>query len=589
MRRYYPYKRLRPARRGAAMLIAMALILGLTALIASVQFLMASSFNTTKKERDYERALQMAEHGINMTIYNLNNNLGSTPTDLVTVPTIASFKAGVLAHTPTYVMTKYPANSTKTGYYVGRIGSLSTTGVLVAFGWSNGTIRRVKVNVDGGSLYDGGSIHTLNRSITNPNDFTTRDVSSSNYSLKVTDGAQVLGKVTCHGRMDCATNNASKFFVGPVKMSGTCGRFNTASHPAKGTCPPSAYPTYNPPSDFTSSAAASSPFEQDEASESVEPTSDSAANTWCSQSRGETVTSGVDYFRNSQTIGGASVKNCNNDKGLRYLVWDGDHTSSIRELNAWNSTYSYKVIQSGNRLTTSCLNPSSNTVDGYIWDNSDLSDNEVIYGVRCYPGDYYFDEVTMDSSCNLFIRSFSNSEATAGTIPSSGTNRPYNFGNGSNPCQRPVNGTLTACTSEATTRFWVGNPTSGTNNGCTFSKNVNMEYTAQPSRFRCYSANTVGVTISNSGSGSKGIPSNVYSGSSTCHFRGTIHGYNKRSTLNSGQPYGSITVTGNVTLHGAFVAHQASLGSATVLEPGSVESNTGDSAYYNVKSWTELP
>ena len=146
-------------------------------------------------------------------------------------------------------------------------------------------IRRIKVTLTGGTIFDGGSIHTLNRSLNNPADLTSREISGTNYSLSVANGAQVLGKVTCHGRMDCSTNNSSKFFVGPLKMSGTCGRFNTASHPNKGTCPPSAYPTYSPPADFTDDATAKAPFEQDESAESTESTCDDAAKAWCKSSR----------------------------------------------------------------------------------------------------------------------------------------------------------------------------------------------------------------------------------------------------------------------------------------------------------------
>ena len=576
------HKRLRPARRGAAMLIAMALILGLTALVASIQYLMASSFNTTKKERDYERALQMAEHGINMTLYNLNNNLGSTPTALVTVPTIPCFKAGVLAHTPTYVMTKYPTNSSATGYYVGSIGAIGDTGTLIAFGWSNGTIRRIKVNIQSQSFFNGTAAHALSKGLTNSNNSTTWSTQSTDYSLRLATGTQVIGAIGSCGGIDFATNNGSQVFVGPVYISGDTGRFNESSYPSRGTYPGSAYPTYTPPAQFTGSPTGTTPFVQTRATPKYVPTADKACNDWVKLTRDETSGFGVDYFAGSSTVCGVTTTNSNNSTGLRYLVWKNSNTSTIRELGPKDSTTDYQVIQSGNTLDHAAFQPSGSVVRNAIKPNSDWRSGESIYGVRVYPGDYYFDSINMTlANDNLFIRSFSDSEG--GTIPSSGTLRPFNFGTGANPNFRPVGGHPTSLADESTVHFWIGNPASGPNPGAVFTDHVYMEYTQYASRLRCYSANVTGVTI-NAGNSNPPLSSRL-----------NVLAYNQRAGLNGGLPYGLMTITGSSYLFGSLIGYQVNLGGSTTVQQETPELTAGDRSNYVVSSttasgpgWTEL-
>jgi hypothetical protein len=490
----------RRSHRGYALLIALALVVALLLLVAGTQRTMVQQLELTKTERDSERALELTEDGLNILLYNFAN--GTLPSHLYDfstsgIPTIAAFKEGVRGGT--YTVTKYPTGATKTGYCIGQIGlinsngSYNTTGTAVIFGWYDGAVRRIRVGLQAFGYFDWAAIYTLNPSLTNLNDPTSWDTNGNNYSWKFTSGAQVVGAVGSQGRIDNGTN--AQFWVGPIYIAGPSARFGSASYPSTGTYPSAA--TGAPPSAYTGSTTPAAPFVRVPKEDLYVPTADQAAVQWAAYSRNITA-SNLDYYGGTTTIRGASVSNNNNLTGLRYLVWDGNTTASIRELgpklNGSGGVLSnYQVITSGYSLDSSAFSPSTDK-NSALAQSSDLKTGEVIYGVRVYPGDYYFDTIDMSGQSSLYIRSFSDNEAS--TIPTSGPLRPYNFGIATNPNQRIVSGQgslhLTSIPAEANVRIWVGQPSSGSNKGASFTDQVFMEYTPYASRFRVYVANTAG-------------------------------------------------------------------------------------------------
>ncbi len=138
-------------RRGAALMLALALSLCLTMLIVATQLEAIAEFKVSRTERDFERALQMAEAGANAYAHRLT--FGTAPEDpdgaLLpplyefpegTAPTIEEFKTGV--RNGTYTVIRYPAGSQQ-GYFAATIGSPGDTARIVSYGWSNGVVRRV--------------------------------------------------------------------------------------------------------------------------------------------------------------------------------------------------------------------------------------------------------------------------------------------------------------------------------------------------------------------------------------------------------------------------------------------------------------
>src|SRR5437870_2266269 len=98
-------------RRGSALPLALALVVAMTLLVAAMQMAVVRQLGVSATERDYERALQMAETGINAYLnMKANGGMVATGTPIAApswwpsvytfdnaqpVPTIAQFKAGV--------------------------------------------------------------------------------------------------------------------------------------------------------------------------------------------------------------------------------------------------------------------------------------------------------------------------------------------------------------------------------------------------------------------------------------------------------------------------------------------------------------
>src|SRR5258708_14886820 len=143
-------KTFRASRRGAAMIIALALVLGLLMVVTAAQYQVVNQLSASKAERGYDRALLMAEAGVNAYLNMLTNGAGSGTNSgyvpasytLTSIPTLAQFKAGV--RNGTYKLIKYPTWQPQTGYFAGQVGTAGATVTVVGFGWSHGVVRRGK-------------------------------------------------------------------------------------------------------------------------------------------------------------------------------------------------------------------------------------------------------------------------------------------------------------------------------------------------------------------------------------------------------------------------------------------------------------
>ncbi len=141
----------RRTRKGAAMILGLALTLCLTMLIVASQLEAMSELRLSRAERDFERALQMAEAGLNAYQHRLSfGEAAGQPGaallppplefDDVNAPSVQTVKSGILDGT--YSLVRYPAGSQQ-GYLVGTLGDPGDTVTIVSYGWSNGVVRRV--------------------------------------------------------------------------------------------------------------------------------------------------------------------------------------------------------------------------------------------------------------------------------------------------------------------------------------------------------------------------------------------------------------------------------------------------------------
>jgi hypothetical protein len=133
------------------MILALALTLCLTMLVVATQLEVVTELGSSRTERDYERALQMAEAGANAYQHRLTfGPAPGQPGEALlpalyqwpggVAPTTQQFRQGVL--NGTYTLIRYPAGSQQ-GYFAGTIGDDDDTVRIVSYGWSNGVVRRV--------------------------------------------------------------------------------------------------------------------------------------------------------------------------------------------------------------------------------------------------------------------------------------------------------------------------------------------------------------------------------------------------------------------------------------------------------------
>src|SRR5579859_3373097 len=115
--------------------------MGLLLIVIATQHLVVTQLAATKNERDYDRALMMAEAGVNAYLNMLaNSSAGTGVTNYRLIPpshdylndnppglpSLTTFKARVRAGT--YIVIHYPNTNSQMGYYAGQIGNPDASG-----------------------------------------------------------------------------------------------------------------------------------------------------------------------------------------------------------------------------------------------------------------------------------------------------------------------------------------------------------------------------------------------------------------------------------------------------------------------------
>ena len=520
----------RRARRGQALIIALALTLCILTMAAATQIVCISQLSASKRERDYERALQMAEAGANAYLNELSNGfvngtysympaykaLNSNVNGDVFPITCAAMKSRIMAGT--YVVNKYPANSQQ-GYYVGHISYTSSAITVISYGWSNGVVRRIQVGANSYSIFDWAALYGLN------------PVTSGNsYCWKFSGSANVVGGAGGEGVF--ISNGNVTWYDGPIVWAGPGASGN-------------AFPTVltsgeNVPTGHSGAGSLAVPLDSRYVRTLNLPTADQAANAWALTNLNATTTAGVDYYRT----------NNNNSTGIRYLV-QNTTTSVIREL-----TGSYTVM--GNSLQlNSQFNPSNGALN-----SAGIANGETFYGLRFYPGNYFFEQVSMTASNHLYLRTFNDAER--GTI----SGRAFIV---SGDPANPNSGQST----NSSVRFWIGERTSGNDYATTFDIGTAMEYPAYASRFRVYVSSAGGVKIK----GTHGNPPPP--------FRLNLLCYN---TDSSGNGYGSVAFSSGTYVYGSLIGWQIDVSGGCTIQKQTPELGPGsDILAYVVSTWKELP
>jgi Tfp pilus assembly protein PilX len=214
--------------RGAAMIIALMLVLVLTILMAGTVMVAQVQLSASKSERDYERALMMAEAGVNAYVNMLENGAGTgtnaayippahTFTTSSPAPTLAAFKLGVKSGT--YTVIHYPAGSQQ-GYFVGQTAGTGGTLTISGYGWSNGIVRRASVTatpVSGGTT-SGYAIFGATKENFNGSSSITGSI-GSNGAISMNGSNSISGNVVLDGSGASYTQNGSNSNGGIINNS----------------------------------------------------------------------------------------------------------------------------------------------------------------------------------------------------------------------------------------------------------------------------------------------------------------------------------------------------------------------------------
>lgn len=200
------------------MIIALALTLCLTMLVVATQLEVVTELKSSQTERDFERALQMAEAGANAYQHRLTFGTASgQPGEALlpplyeypggVAPTVQQFREGVL--NGTYTVIRYPAGSEQ-GYFVGTVGTPSDTANIVSYGWSNGVVRRVnciaQTEAAPQDIEDDTEIHPSGEynlfavtSLTAKNNISLHGALGSNGTVTMYNNCDVTGGVHLYG------------------------------------------------------------------------------------------------------------------------------------------------------------------------------------------------------------------------------------------------------------------------------------------------------------------------------------------------------------------------------------------------------
>jgi hypothetical protein len=591
----------RHGHRAAALIIALVLALCLTMLVIATQLMTTSQLRAERGQRDFDRALELAESGANAYLNYLANGAHSnlTPWDVAPPPTVGSVpsvaqiqlailtgnkngNSGVgvgsgtntiagIAYSGTMGLVPYPSTynivsgatpvnpsrNNQYGYFVVITSLNSATVNMVSYGYANGIVRRVQVGGQSSDIFDWAALWGIN-----PDD-----------AWDISGNLTIVGGFGGNGTMSWGNN--SRFYDGPGIAAGVSWPNGT---------PPTATGTSSPgvPSGHIGSGTLADPFTRTLPRALAFPTADQDANT------ASGTTQGAEYFRTHN----------NNFTGIRYLVL---RAGVVTELTSTNYTVTGK-----NNAAAASLSETKNGDDTYTLSsggNGEFSPTlpnngswgnqpgDTFYGIRIYPGTYFFESINMGQNDILNIRSYNNHDRTDISMTGDTTYL------GTRPSNDPINpntgiddGTSSG---RRTVRIYIGHSSKGANgsqdNPSTFTNGCNMEYFRYPSRFR--------VFISTLTAGNKAI---TVKGSSSSNapavFNVNMLVYNKEAGVNGGNEYGYIGFQSGTYVRGSLIAwHVGGSGGNTVekvaAEGSSGGSSTGasDRLLYMATSWKDLP
>jgi hypothetical protein len=524
------------SRRGQALIIALALIMALSMLVAATSITTVVELGESRTQRDYERALQYAEAGMNAYVNFLGNGAG-TGTNAGTVPELAAFgslptlaefrdgvRDGTYSSTSTPKFIAFPPGSTNSGFCVGHVGTIGAFVTIVSYGYSRGAVRRVRGDGRAFSIFDWAALWGMRP--------------SGGDAWIVRGDANVVGAAGGEGNLKWGNNNV--FYDGPLVLAGPNARWSDANNNNNAPGPPingnAKVSAPDIPPGHIGNGVLANPWVRTFTRSIGLPTADEAANEWGGGS------TGVEQFRG----------NNHNATGLRYLVVHKT-TGVIREL-----TGSYSIADAGNDYSLTW--PSGRGT----WSAAGMTSDEDPYGIRVYPGNYYFTRIDMAPQDKLVLRTYNDADRSDADVQAQ---RPITIqGDPPNP--------NSGMAGERNIRFWIGHASVGSDQQTRFERLTTMEYPRFASRFRIYNANSGGILVRGSSSGPPFF------------FNVNLLSYNRAS---DGTFYGRVDFTSAVYLRGSLLAWTIDVAGGTTIEKQAPELGPDDRLTFIIEKWTELP
>lgn len=538
-----------------ALVPALGIILCLTLLIAAVQQMSVQQLASFKARSNSQRALELAQIGANAYLFQLSSSFNtslpwlppSNPVDQASPAwpvDHATFRqrAGKDAQFP---VRNYPAGTPGQGFVVGH--RTEAGGVVVfSYGFCNGAVRMIRVTAVIFSPFEFAAAFGL--------DPYSPDMpgpgGDTGPAWTFTGSAKIVGASGSEGLV----NNSPwvEWYDGPLYLTGRGNELNPTLDPAGLVSGPDVPPGH------VGTGKLASPFVRRMSRSLNIPTVDEAAKQYVSKRWQINNTVGVRWF----------ASNNNNATGIRYLVRNKTvghpHFGKVRHLDSGPSlgTQANPVLNLGQ-------------VSGNTLAQAGMTADEEFYGVRVYPGNYFFTRVNQPSSqgATLYLRSYP--DGGAGVDMSGDALVVYGDANYSTVAVNPNPNSAF----EREIRFWVGDVTTGNNSQTQLSNNIWMEYRQYPSRFRILFGNQAGCAIS---------------GDSQKKFTVNMLAYNiYRPTSGQNQgiaiPTGSVTLASNTYLYGSLVCWQLDVrGGATIERQALMEQSPYEVMAYSVMDWREF-